>query len=158
MNLNAVPLREATHSLHDNPSDLIRIRVRSWPPVLEVPLPSGSTLTRNADGGTSVGNGPVELVHTRCLVLTGHTVRVALTIDSNVLHVALLKFMHGRFNGFHTAVFAHALCRDVGMEASPVPVAGNGLGLECDHHTEFLGYPMQEETSHPELIAHCDED
>lgn len=42
------------------------------------------------------------------------------------------------------------------METSTVPVARDGLGLDGDLGTEFLGDAVKEEAGHPQLITHLD--
>ncbi len=42
------------------------------------------------------------------------------------------------------------------MQTCTVPRAGNGLGGEGYFGTKLFGDAVEEETSHPEVITHCD--
>lgn len=83
-----------------------------------------------------------------------HAGLVALAVDNHVLLVAARESLHGLFHDLHAAVFTHRLGGDVGVETRAVPVTGDGLGVEGDLDAEFLGDAVEEETGHPELVAH----
>lgn len=50
----------------------------------------------------------------------------------------------------------HLLGAVVGVAAGPVPVARHRFGVQSGHHPEVLADAVQDEASHPEVIAHLD--
>ena len=42
------------------------------------------------------------------------------------------------------------------MGPRSVPVSVNGLGVECDDHSEVLGDPLEDVSRHPEVVPHVD--
>lgn len=142
-----------TCSLDYDTSDLIRVSVASWPPVLKVSLSFHRALSWNSDTSTTVGNGPAETVNATCLVIPSQTLPVALSIYSNVLFVALLELLHGGFDVLHSALLAHFLGGDVGVKTGTVPVARDRLGAEGDLGAKLFGNAGKKETSHPQLVT-----
>jgi hypothetical protein len=87
---------------------------------------------------------------------TSKTLIVALTVDGNVLSVASLKLLHVALDGLHATVGTSLVVGDVGVETGTVPVTGDRLGVEGDLDTELFGDTVEEETRHPEVVAHLD--
>ena len=114
-------------------------------------------MARNTNGGTTIRDTPAELVHASSLMQTSHPLGIALAIDGDVLHVALLKLAHGSLNSLHATIFAHFSGGDVGVETGAVPVTWDRFGGKGDLNAIFFSDTVEEEARHPELIAHCRE-
>ena len=84
----------------------------------------------------------------------GETLVVALAVDGDVLLVAGLELLDGILDVLHATLLAHVLGGEVGVEASAVPVTGDGLGVEGDLGAELLRHAVEEETSEPEVVTH----
>ena len=48
----------------------------------------------------------------------------------------------------------HLLRGEVTVGPRAVPIAVNGLGVECDDHSEVLGDPLEDVPRHPEVVPH----
>ena len=72
-----------------------------------------------------------------------------------MLLVARLQLLDRRLDVLHAARLAHAQAREVAVQTCAVPVAGDRLGVERDLCAELLGDAVQQETSAPEVVAHC---
>lgn len=90
------------------------------------------------------------------LVTAGETEVVVLTVDLDVLGVALAELLNGVLNGLHAALLAHRLGRVVGVASSTVPVTGDGLGVEGDLDAPLLGHTEEEVTGDDEGVTHLD--
>ena len=73
-------------------------------------------------------------------------------IRFDVPDMVLGQVVDGLLNGLHAARDSHGRGGEVGVSPRPVPVARHRLGVEADHHTEILGYALQQITSHPQVI------
>lgn len=77
-----INLNSTKASLHDNAGDTIRIGIGSRAAIFEVTVPLGANLPGNADGGTTVGDTPGELVDGASLVAACETLVVVLACES----------------------------------------------------------------------------
>lgn len=84
---------------------------------------------------------------------TGHTVGIALTVDLDMFHMALLELLHCLLNVLHAPFLTHLLGRNVGMKAGAVPVTRNWLGLEGHLGAEFFSDTVEEPSGNPQLIT-----
>ena len=55
-----------------------------------------------------------------------------------------------------TCRLPHGIGGEVAVRAGAVPVAHHGLGVHGDDDAELLGDPVEEESGHPEVVAHGD--
>jgi hypothetical protein len=133
---------------------LVRVGVTGRSAVLKVSLAVLGTLARNPDGTTTVSHPVGESLNRAGLVTTGETELVALTVDGNVLDVTGLQLLHGGLNVLHATIGTRLRGRDVGVQTGTVPVPGDGLGVEGDLSPKLLGDTVEQETGHPEVIAH----
>lgn len=145
-----------TYGLHHNTGNLVRIGVGSWSSVLEVTITIVATFSGNTDRATTVGDTRCEGVNATSLVAACKTHGVVLSVDGNVLLVAALELLDSSLNVLHTTGLAHLLAREVGVKTSSIPVTWDGLGVERDLGAELLGNSVEEETSEPEVVTHCD--
>lgn len=88
-------------------------------------------------------------------MLSGKTKVVVITVDSDVLLVALLELGDGLVDVLHASLLTHAGSGEVGVETRTVPVTGNGLGVEGDLDTKLLSDTVEEITRDPKVITHC---
>jgi len=86
---------------------------------------------------------------------TSHTISIAFTVDLDVLHMTLLKFLHSFLNVFHATLCTHLLGGDVGVEASAIPVTRDWLRLEGDLGAKFFRNTVKEPSGDPELVTDC---
>ena len=128
--------------------------VGSRAPVLEVSITLSSNMTRDTNGGTTVGNTRAEVANVASLVTTGETKVVVFSVDGNVLVVPLAQFLDGSLDGLHASGFTHRLGAVVGVAASAIPVTLEGLGVERDLDAPLLGNTDEEVASHPEVVTH----
>lgn len=143
-----------TYGLHKNACDTIRIAVTRGSSVLEVSFAFLRALSRNTDTRPAVGNPVAELVDRGGLMLASHTLRIALSVDEYVLLVALGQLLTCILNRLHATLFSHLCSRDIGVQASAVPISFDRLGLDGDLSSEFLGNAVQEVASNPEMVSH----
>lgn len=143
------------YSFNNDTSDLVGIRVTGGSSVFEIALSVLCTLSGDTDTATTVGDTPAELVDASGLVAAGETVLVTLAVDSDVLWVTGLEFLHGGLDDLHATLGTHGSRGHVGMEAGAVPVTGDGLGSKADDDTEVFGDTVEEEAGHPELVTNC---
>ena len=55
-----------------------------------------------------------------------------------------------------TCRLPHGLSGEVAVGAGAVPVAHHRLGVHGDYDAELLGDPVEEESAHPQVVAHGD--
>lgn len=110
-------------------------------------------MSRNSDTGAAVGNAPAEILDATSFVTSSQTLIVALSVHGNVLFVALLEFLHGRFDVLHPTFLAHLLGGDVAVKTGTVPVTRDRLRVEGDLGAELFSNAVKEESSHPQVIA-----
>lgn len=145
---------------HDGLGDRVGVAVGRRPPVLEVAEAVLAHLARDADAGAPVGHAGGELEDVGGLVVAGEPPGVVpaapRVVDADVVVVPLAQLLDGRFDVFETPVPPHLLGAVVGVAAGPVPVARHRFGVQRGHHPEVLADAVQDEASHPEVIAHLD--
>merc|ERR1711871_1021612 len=86
----------------------------------------------------------------------GQPALVALAVRRDVLLVTGPQSPDGLLNLDAAARLAHLLRGEVGVAARPVPVAGDGLGVEGDVHLEVLAHALQDVARRPELVSGVD--
>ena len=145
---------DCAYSLNNHSSNLVWVTVASGPSVLEVALALLGALPVDTNTGATVGNSPSELVVGSSLVRTSHPCLVTLTVDLHVLLVAGRELLHSCLNGLHSTIFTHLGGRDVGVQTSTVPVAGDWLWCEGDLGAELFGDTVEDKSGHPKLVAH----
>lgn len=114
-----------------------------------------STLSRNTDGCTTVGNPIGEGVNATSLMSASKTHGVVLSINRDVLLVAGLKLLDSSLNVLHATWLSHLLAGKVAVKTSSVPVTWDWLGVEGDLCAEFFSNAVEEETGQPKVITHC---
>ncbi len=98
-----------TYRLHENPRNLIWIRITRWSPILKVPTPILSALSRNPYTATTIRDAPSKGISGSSFVFASHTLQVAFTVHLHVIHVTRLEFLHGGFDVLHASLLAHLL-------------------------------------------------
>lgn len=124
--------------------------------ILEVTVALGSNMTRDTDGGSTVGNTRAELADVAGFVATSETHVVVVTVDGDVLVMALAEALNGSFDGLDAVGFTHGLCGEVGVASGTIPVALEGLGVEGDLDAPLFGNTDEEIPGHPEVVTHGD--
>ena len=125
--------------------------------VLEVAVTLRTDMTGDTDGSTAVGDTRGEGANVAGLVAAGETHVVVLTVNGDVLKMALPKLLNCSLDGIKTTVcLTHRGRRVVGVASSTIPVSWKRLRVERDLNTPLLGDTDEEETSHPEMVAHLD--
>lgn len=147
---------EKASGLHQGGRDPVGIDVGSRATVFEVAEALSSDMARDTDGSTTVGDTRGEGANVAGLVPTGQPELVVLSVDGNVFHMPLGELLNGLFDGLHAALLTHGLGGVVGVAASTVPVAREGLGVEGDLDTPLFGNADEQETGHPEVVTHRD--
>jgi hypothetical protein len=147
-------LNSTTDGLDHDTGDLVGASIGSGAAVLEVAVTLLGTRPRNTDGGTTVSDTVTERLNVAGLVLAGKTKAVVVTVDSDVLLVALSEPVNGLVDVLHTTLFTHLLGREVGVQARAVPITSDGLGVEGNLDTKVLSNTVEEVTSHPEVVTH----
>lgn len=109
---------------------------------------------RNTNGSATVSNTGAEVANVAGLVTTSQSQFVILSVHSNVLVMAKRELLDGSFNGLHAARLTHLLGGEVGMAASTVPIALEGLGVEGNLYAPLFSNADQEITSHPKVVSH----
>jgi hypothetical protein len=86
-------------------------------------------------------------------VLPGQTTLIPLSVGGDVLGVAGTELLQGVNDDGETPRLSHSLSREVGVAPRPVPVTGNGLGVQGDDHAERLADTLEDVTRDPHLVA-----
>ena len=89
-----------------------------------------------------------------CLMATGETHIIVLTVDSNVLLVALAETLNSGLNRLDTTFVTHSLRREVCVTASTIPLTWHSLRVHRNAHTPIFSNAVQEETSHRQMVTH----
>ena len=108
------------------------------------------------DASTTVGDALGEVIDGGHLVDAGHAHGVVGAVHLDVLLATLLELLDGGLDVLRVAELAHFLGQAIGVEADAVPVARKGFWVVGDLGVKLLGDAVQEETSEPEVITHCD--
>lgn len=139
---------------HHNLGDTVRVGVGGGATILKVSVTLGGALTRNTDGRATVGDTIAELINGTSLVAASETELVALAVLLDVLLVVRLELLDGILDVLHATLDTHLLGGEVAVEASTVPVTGDGLGVPGNAGTEVLSDPGKEEASCPKVVTH----
>jgi hypothetical protein len=150
------PLQSTTASLDHNSRDLVRASVGGGTTILKVPITFLSTRPGNTDRRTAVRNTGGEGFDIASLVFASKTEGIVVTVDGDVLLVALLEGGDGLVDVLHAALFPHGSGGEVGVETGTVPVTGDRLGVERDLDAEILSDTVEEVTGNPKVVTHLD--
>lgn len=90
------------------------------------------------------------------LMATSQPQVVILSVHGDVLGMPLRQLLDSGLDRLHASRLTHLLGRVVGVAASTVPFALEGLGVEGDLDTPLLGDADEEVAGHPEVVTHGD--
>jgi hypothetical protein len=88
------------------------------------------------------------------LVAAGQPLLIILSVNSNMLIVALRQLLYGLVYGLNAARLTHLLGGIVGVATSTIPVALERLRVEGDLGTPLLCDADKEVAGYPELVPH----
>ena len=131
----------------------VGVHVGGWAAVFHVALAILGSLRGDADGCSTISHTSAELVDLGGLVLPSEAQCVVLSIDGNVLLVALAELLDGSVDLLESSLRTHLLGGEVGVASSSVPVACDGLGVERDDHTELLSESVHDEARDPHVVS-----
>lgn len=149
-------LQSTTASLGHDSRNLVRASVGGGTTIFKVPVTLLGTRPGNTDGRAAVRNTGGESLDVAGLVLASKTEGVIVTIDGNVLLVALLQSGDGLVDVLHAPFLPHDGGGEVGVKTGTIPVTRNRLGVEGDLDAKVLGDTVKEVTSNPEVVTHLD--
>jgi len=86
-------------------------------------------------------------------VQPGQPALVSFSVDLDVLLVLLAELLTSSVDGLDASLLAHSLGGEVGVASCSVPVSGDGLGVDRDHHPKVLSDLVEDEAGHPEVIT-----
>lgn len=134
----------------------VGVDVARWAAVLHVSLAIFGCLRGDADRGSTISDSGAELVDLGGLVPSGETHCVVLSVDGDVLVVALAELLDGGVDVLESSLRAHLLGGVVGVASGSVPVAGDGLGVEGHDDTELLSESVHDEAGDPHVVSDVD--
>ena len=145
---------------HKGVRDGVGIAVAAGSTVLQVALLILGNGPWNADAHVAVGHARAELVDAARLADAGQPALVVLApariVRLDVLLVPLAHALDCALYLLDTSLGAHRLGREVGVRAGAVPRAGNWLWVQGHHDAELLGYSVQDEPGHPQIVSSRD--
>lgn len=87
---------------------------------------------------------------------TSQSLIIVFTVDLDVFGMSLAELLNGSFDGLHTTFLSHRFGRKVGVASSSVPVTWDGLGVERDLDSPFLGDSDEQVSSNDKVVTHFD--
>eukprot|EP00356_Strombidium_inclinatum_P008052 CAMPEP_0170486484 /NCGR_PEP_ID=MMETSP0208-20121228/5491_1 /TAXON_ID=197538 /ORGANISM="Strombidium inclinatum, Strain S3" /LENGTH=400 /DNA_ID=CAMNT_0010760441 /DNA_START=89 /DNA_END=1291 /DNA_ORIENTATION=+ len=143
--------------VEDDRRDDVGVDVRGGSSVLDVALSAVTCdLSRDAEGASSVADGPREGLHAGSLVEAGESLVVVRAIELDVGMMPLLESYHHIFDVLHSLLAgSHSGRGEVGVAARAIPV-GEQLGVEADRQVVLFRASDQQVASGPEVVTLLD--
>ncbi|PNY25100.1 Uncharacterized protein TCAP_04967 [Tolypocladium capitatum] len=142
----------------------LRVGIGCGSAILEVAIALGGRFPRDADGSAAIGNAPGKLVDRTRLMATSEAQVVILAVFLDAFKVVRLQLLDGIFDMLHAALDSHLLRGESSMvsrwdedevvQALPVPITANGLGVPGNLDTQVLSDAGEEVPCNPEMVAH----
>merc|ERR1712047_210184 len=133
--------------------DLVRIAVGRRTTIFQVSTLMFSNISRNTDGGSSIGHTSREIMNGRGLMQTSQSSFIILAfigiVGLDMANMMLGKPVDSSLNCYKTVGFPHGQSRKVGMCTSSIPVTRHGLRVHGSHNPKFLSNTMQQKSCNP---------
>lgn len=113
-------------------------------------------MSRNPNRRATIRHTRAERRNVASLMAPSQPQIVVLAVYRDVVLVALRELLDRSLDRLDSALLTHRLGGVVGVAAGTVPLALERLGVEGDFDAPLLSNTDEQETRHPEVVAHID--